>query len=245
MNPQLLKAIALDNLALSSAHHIVLFALLTVFWIRRRSMERIVDAYFAAAFATTALALAAAPATRAWAVVAAVLSALWVVDTVNPRNLADFRRAPTLRMVLMAIVGAFAFVYPGYSGDLPGLFFSPIGVILPPTLTIALAILNCAWPGTNRLLHWIHAACGAVVAIIGLFTEGWIHLPLLIASVYALPLLLGRGRIIEGRDPTASRSVRGIRDRMYTRKTFLPGPRDPRAGLNSRSSRTVRRKKRR
>jgi len=239
MNPQLLKAIALDHLHLSGAHHAVLIVILTVFWIRRRSMERVVDVYLAAAFATTSFALASAPGTRPGAGVAACLSVLWILDAVRPRNVMSFRRTPAIRMAVMAVVGAFALVYPGYSGELPSLFFAPVGVTLAPTLTIALALLNCAWPGTNRALHWSHVVCGATVSITGLFVEGWIHLPLLVASVYAVPLLLGRGRMTEERDPTAGRSVRGIRDRMYTRKTFLPGPRDPRA----RSSRRERRRR--
>jgi len=127
-----------------------------------------------------------------------------------------------------SLLGLYGFGYPGYSGDLPSAFFSPLGVTLHPTVLVALSLLNAAAPRVNRPLHWTLAAVAVVLGVAGAARGEWIHLPLLAAGIYAVPLLTGRARLVEPRPRTVERSVREIRNRMYSRKTLLPGPRDPR-----------------
>jgi len=228
MTPEIARGVALRFLGLAALHHLVLTVLAGVYWGHRRGMTRAIDAYLAAAFATTALALATERRLLPWALVAAAVAALFVIDTVRPRNAFVFARTPRVRLVVMAGLGLFGFAYPGYSGEYPILVFSPLGVLLPPTLLVALALENTAWPESNRVLHWTVAVAGLVVAVPGLFVEGWIHAPLLAASLYAVPLLLGRGRTLEPPGGSEGGTVQELRDRMYSRWTLLPGPRDPR-----------------
>jgi len=228
VNPAVLTEIAEDFLPLSALHHAVLVVVMVMVWMRRETMTRVVDVYFALAFATAAFALATRPETWFAAPVAAALAALWVRDAVHPELSLSFRRTPRIRLVIMVLLGAFGFGYPGYSGELPSAFFAPLGVILPPTVIVALAILNSAWPQTSRILHWALAGTGLTIGGVGMAAEGWIHAPVVAASVYAVVLLSGRGKLTEARDTARERSVREIRDRMYARKTILPGPRDPR-----------------
>jgi len=228
MDPGVLKQVSEEFLLLSGLHHVAFVVLAAILWMRREAMARIVDAYFAVAFATAAFALATRPETRLAALVAAALAALWLRDATRPKLAIAFGRTPRLRLWIMAALGLFGIAYPGYSGELPGAFFAPLGVILPPTVILALAILNAASPTTNGIVHWSLAATGLVVGGVGLVVEGWIHAPLIAVAIYAVALLLGAGRVIEEREGARERSVREIRDRMYSRKTMLPGPRDPR-----------------
>lgn len=228
MNPAVLSEIAEEFLSLSALHHTVLVVVIVILWMRRESMARVVDVYFALAFATAAFALGTRPETRIAAAAAAALAALWIRDAVHPKLVLSFRRTPRIRLAIMTVLGAFGFGYPGYSGELPSAFFAPLGVILPPTLIVALALENSAWPETNGILHWALAGTGLAVGVAGMGVEGWIHAPLVAISIYAFVLLSGRGKLTEARDAVRERSVSEIRDRMYSRKTILPGPRDPR-----------------
>lgn len=228
MNVETLRQISEEFLHFSVLHHLAFVVLATLVWTRRGAMARAVDVYFAVAFATTAFALATRSETRVPAVVAAALAALWVWDATRPKLVIAFGRTPRLRLWIMAALAVFGLGYPGYSGDLPSAFFAPFGVILAPTVIVALAALNAVSPGTNRVLHWSLASTGLGVGVAGLATEGWIHAPLVAAAAYAVALLLGAGRVIEELEGTRDRSVREIRDRMYARRTILPGPRDPR-----------------
>lgn len=227
MSPELLKAVALRFAGLAAIHHIALTILAGVYWGHRRGMNRVIDVYLATAFGTTAFALATERRLVPWALLAGVLAALFVAEVVRPTNDFRFLRTPRVRLVVMVALGLFGFAYPGYSGDYPGMIFAPLGVILPPTLLVALALLNSAWPDSNRVLHWALALSGLAVGVPGLVAEGWLHAPLLAASLYAVPLLLGRGKTIAPTDPSAG-GIREIRDRMYSRWTLLPGPKDPR-----------------
>ena len=228
MSPEVLRAVSEEFLLLSLIHHLVFVVVLVILWIRREAMARTVNAYFAVAFATASFALATRPETRATAVVSAALAALWLWSAGGSKLALSFDRTPRLRLWIMAVLGLFGLAYPGYSGELPSAFFAPLGVILPPTVVVALAVLNAAAPSTNRIVHWSLAATGLGVGAAGLATEGWVHVPLVAISVYAVALLLGAGRVIEEQDGPRERSVREIRDRMYSRRTILPGPRDPR-----------------
>jgi hypothetical protein len=228
MDPEALRQVSEEFLLLSVLHHMAFVVLAAILWTRREAMARTVDVYFGVAFATSAFALATRPATRAAAVVAAALTALWLWDAARPRLVIAFGRTPRLRLWIMAALALFGLAYPGYSGDLPSLFFAPLGVIPAPTVIVSLALLNAASPGTNRIVHWSLAVTGLGVGASGLAIEGWVHAPLVAVSVYAIALLLGAGRTVEAREAPRERSVREIRDRMYARRTFLPGPRDPR-----------------
>lgn len=224
-----LAQVSHEFLFLSAFHHLVLFTILAMFWVRRRSMERVVAGYFGFAFATTAFALSTRAGTLAPAVVSALAAALWVREAVRPRTVLSFQRTPRARLAVMGAAGLFALVYPGYSEGLPSIVFAPLGVILPPTLIAATALLNCAAPATDRALHWSLTAVGIATATIGLAVErSWVHVPLLVVSIYAVPLLLGKARSIERPVEPPGTSIKAMRDRMYARRTLLPGPRDPR-----------------
>jgi hypothetical protein len=228
MDPEALRELSQEFLPLSAVHHLAFLVMLAILWMRREAITRIADVYFTVAFATAAFALATRPETRWSAAAAAALAALWLSDAVRPRVAMSFGRTPRLRLWIMAALGLFGFAYPGYSGELPAAFFAPLGVILPPTLIVALAVVNSASPSANGTVHWTLAATGLAVGVTGLVVEGWIHVPLVATAAYAVALLLGAGRLIDAREGARERSVREIRDRMYARRTILPGPRDPR-----------------
>jgi len=217
--------VAENFLLLAVGHHLVVAVVAVLFWIRRRSMERTVAVYFALAFATATVALASHPSARAVAAFAAGLSALWCLEIAHPRNVLSFGRTPRLRLAVMGALGIFALLYPGYSGGLPSFVFSPLGVILPPTLLLALALMNSASPSTNRPVHWTLATIGLVMGASGVFQEGWVHAPLIAASLYAVPLLLGRAKVLKDRGDFDATSVSAVHDRMHKRRVLLSRPR--------------------
>ena len=229
MTTDALRQVSGEFLSLSALHHLVLFTILVMFWVRRRSMERVVAGYFAFAFGTATIALGTHAETRASAVAAAYVAALWIREVARPRTVLTFRETPRARLIVMGLAAAFALAYPGYSEGFPSIVFAPLGVILPPTLLAATALLNCAAPRTDRLLHWSLAAIGLAVAAVGAGGERpWINAPLLVVSLYAVPLLLGRARTVERPEVAPEASLRKMRDRLYARWTLLPGPKDPR-----------------
>ncbi len=225
MWPQAQHAVAESFLLLSAGHHLAIAVVAALLWIRRSAMERTVAVYFALAFATATVALASHPSARVMAAFAAGLSVLWCLEVAHPKNVLSFNRTPRLRLAVMGALGIFALTYPGYSGELPGFVFSPLGVILPPTLLLALALVNAASPSTNRPLHWTLATVGFVMGASGVFQEGWVHAPLIAASVYAVPLLLGRAKLLEDRGSTDATSVRAVHERMHKRRVLLSRPR--------------------
>jgi len=218
-------AVALRLSTLAAAHHLVVVVVGVIFWVRRRDMERTVAVYFALAFATATVALATDPATRVAAVVAAGLAALWVREVARGENDFSLRRAPKLRLVVMALLGAYAFGYPGYSQDLPTFVTSPLGVTLQPTVMLALALMNAAAPDTGRLLHWFLVGVGGVLGVLGIVTDGWTHAPLVATAAYGVPLLLGRAKVTEERGETDATSVRAVHDRMHKRRVLMSRPR--------------------
>jgi hypothetical protein len=225
MSPEAQRIVAAQFAVLAALHHLAVAVVVVLFWIRRRSMERTVAVYVATAFLTAAVAQATRVPTLPGAAAAAALSALWWLEVFRPRNELSFRRTPRVRLVLMALAAAFAFIYPGYSGELPTFVFSPLGVTLAPTLLLALALMNCAAPATNRKLHWSLAGVGVVFGVVGLFTEGLIHVPLVAASLYAAPLLLGRAVLKEDKSEVDATSVRAVHERMHKRRVLLSRPR--------------------
>ncbi|MCK4409169.1 MAG: hypothetical protein KAW67_03740 [Candidatus Eisenbacteria sp.] len=224
MWPQAQHAVAESFLLLAVGHHLAIAVVAVLLWISRSSMERTVAVYFALAFATATVALASHPSTRVLAAFAAGLSALWCLEIAHPRNVLSFGRTPRLRLAVMGALGIFALLYPGYSGELPSFVFSPLGVTLPPTLLLALAVMNSV-ATTSRPLHWSLTAVGLVIGVNGLLTEGWIHLPLVAAAVYALPLLLGRAVLREDEGEPGATSVRAVHERMHKRRVLLSRPR--------------------
>jgi hypothetical protein len=218
-------AVAADFSLLAALHHLAIVVVAALFWIRRRSMERTVAVYMALAFATATLALASHPPARAHSPFAAGLAVLWVLEAVHLRNVLSFRRTPRLRMWLMAAAALYALLYPGYSGELPAFVFSPIGVTLPPTVLLALAVMNAAAPRTNRVLHWPLAVVGLAVGGEGLFMEGWVHAPLAATALYAVPLLLGKATLREDPGEADTTSVRAVHDRIHKRRVLMSRPR--------------------
>ena len=225
MWPEAEHAVAEQFVLLSGAHHLVIVVVAVVFWVRRRDMERTVAVYFALAFATATFALATGPSGRVAAVVAAALTLLWCREVARPANDLSLRRSPKLRLVVMGILGVYALSYPGYSLDLPSFAFSPFGVTLQPTVMVALALLNSAAPATNRPLHWTLTAVGLALGVTGLFTEGWVHAPLVATALYGIPLLLGRAALVEERGETDATSVRAVHERMHQRRVLMSRPR--------------------
>jgi hypothetical protein len=230
VNAEILKDVALRYAGLAGLNHLALFVILVVVWVRRESASRVLSVYFAAAFATAAFALFSTAGARAYAVVAAALAALWCLEVTRGRLDLSFARTPRLRLVLMALAGAYAFSHPGYTAGRPPLFiFAPLGVLLRPTLLAATALLSATSARTPGPLHWTLAVAGLAAGGVGIATEGWIHVPLVAVSGYAVLLLLGRGgRLLPESEAPGPRSVREIRDRMYSRRSILPGPRDTR-----------------
>ncbi len=214
-------AVAESFLLLAVGQHLAIAVVAVLLWIRRRSTERTVAVYFALAFATATVALASHPSARVMSAFAAGLSVLWCLEIAHPRNVLSFNRTPRPRLAVMGALGIFALLYPGYSGELPSFVFSPLGVILPPTLLLALALMNSAAPSTNRPVHWTLAAIGLVMGANGVFQEGWVHAPLIAASLYAVPLLLGRAKLLEDRGSIDATSVRAVHDRMHKRRVLL------------------------
>jgi hypothetical protein len=215
------REIAESFAGLAALHHLAIAVLVAIFWIRRRSMERPVALYFVLAFATTCLALAGRPQTRGFAAISAALCALWIFEAVRVRGSMTFRSSPRPRLVVMLALWIYALIYPGHSGELPSFLFSSLGVTLAPTLIASLATLNAAAPSTNRSLHWSLAAAGAFVGVTGLLSEGIVHVPLLIASVYSVPLLMGRARTVEERPPVSDTSVRAVATRIHERRVLF------------------------
>jgi hypothetical protein len=218
-------AVATDFLVLAALHHLAIAVVAALFWIRRRSMERTVAVYMAVAFATATVALTMHPPARAHSPFAAGLAVLWMLEAVHLRNVLSFRQTPRLRLWLMAAAAVFAFVYPGYSGELPSFVFSPIGVTLPPTVLLALAVMNAAAPRTNLVVHWPLAVVGLAVGVAGVVVEGWVHAPLVATALYALPLLMGRARLEEDPGEADTTSVRAVHDRIHKRRVLMSRPR--------------------
>ncbi len=240
MDVSVMRDVASEFLPLSGLHHLALVVICVIAWARRSLTERVLGVYFAVAFATAAFALFSRPGTRAQALLSAALCVLWISQAVVTRGRLSFARTPRPRLAIMALAGAFALSYPGYSEGLPPFIFSPLGVILPPTVLAATALLNASCEPISRTLHWSLAGVGLLVGGVGLVVEGWIHVPLVLISAYAVPLLLGRGRLRPESDAPSATSVRAIRDRMYSRRSILQGPRDTR-----RQGRSVRIRRRR
>jgi len=225
MSPEAQLAVAGNFAGLAGLHHLAVVVILVLFWIRRRSMERPVAIYMALAFLTTTVTLASHAPTRVVAALPAALAVLWCLEVARPRNVLSVRRSPRFRIWFMGIATAFALSYPGYSGELPAFIFSPLGVTLPPTLLLALALLNAAAPRTNRTLHWSLTGVGLVTGVAGLFTEGWIHVPLVATSIYAVPLLLGKAVLREDPGEIDATSVRAVHERMHKRRVLMSRPR--------------------
>lgn len=234
MNGGAIAAVAERFLFVGALHHLVLAVTAVVLWQRRRGIERAIAVYFSAAFATSAACTAVEPATRIWSALSLALAALWVREAARPEAQIELARVPRPRVLVCALAALFAVSYPGYTGELPAFIFSPLGVLPAPTLLAALAATNLAPPRSNRPLHWSLVAAGALVGILSLPTEEWAAVPLLALSVYGAILLSGRARLRPVASETPEGSVRQIRDRMYTRKTLLPGPHDPRRRINIR-----------
>jgi hypothetical protein len=218
---EVVAEVAASHLGLAALHHLAIAVLIAILWIRRESMERPVAIYFTAAFGTACAALAGRPETRVFAAMSGVLCAMWLREAVRAVGSMKLRRTPRLRLAVMAVLFLFAFLYPGHSGVMPVFLFSSLGVTLAPTLIAALATLNAAAPSTNRPLHWSVAAAGAAVGVSGLLSEGIVHIPLLVATGYAVPLLVGKARTVEERSALSDTSVRAVADRIHERRVLF------------------------
>ncbi len=228
--------IALRHLPLAGFHHLLIFTVAVVWWIRREKVGRVLSAYMALAFATTTVALRSHPAWwLAGGLVSGALAVAWFREAIRPSFHTSFEHTPRLRLGLMLVAAGFAVAYPGHSGDLPAFVFSPLGVTVQPTLLLALAFLNSVTPIANRNLRWIHAIAGTCYGVAGVVsalslgpTTIVASLVLVLASCYTFVLLIVGTHEIDPNDARGATSVKQLRARMYRRHTLLPGPRDPR-----------------
>jgi len=219
---------ALRALPLAGLHHLAIFTVAAIIWARRESARTVLSAYMSGAFATAAAVLLWSSGTRPYGLLAIALAVVWLRETTNPRGELAFRRTPRPRLALMAAAAALALCYPGYSGGLPPFIFSPVGVTLQPTVILSLALLNASEGPTNRTLHWILAIVGAALGVAGAARGEWLDVSLLLLSGHAGLLLIRGGRLLPDEGQETAGSVEDIRRRMYARRSFLPGPRDPR-----------------
>ncbi|MCK4512832.1 hypothetical protein KAW64_13890 [bacterium] len=238
--------IALRHLPLAGFHHLLIFTVAVMWWIRREKIGRFLSAYMALAFATTTVALHSHPAWwLAGGLVSGALAIAWLRETIHPSFVMSFERTPRPRLVLMLVAAGFAVAYPGHSGDLPGFIFSPLGVTVQPTLLLALALLNAVTPIANRNLRLIHAIAGicyGVVGVVNAISLGPATVVaasvLVLTSCYTITLLIVGARETDQDNVPGAVSIEQLRARMYQRRTFLPGPRDPR-----RTSRKLKRRR--
>ncbi|MBD3368298.1 MAG: hypothetical protein GF405_09055 [Candidatus Eisenbacteria bacterium] len=223
MDEAALLAVAADGAAFAALHHL-LFILGAIFLWLRRDLGRAPSILCAAAFATSAWLLLRSTDTRIMGVAAVVLASVWVLEAVRPRSDLSFTGAPKVRVAVSLATFIYALVYPGYGIDLPLLLFAPLGVLVPPTTLAALSVLNVSSPRVRPWAHWAHVAAGLIFGLWGLALGQWGQAPLVAASLYGAALLLrGSSRVENGSGPEGK--VKDIRDRMYSRKTLLPGPR--------------------
>jgi len=236
VEPAAVREVALSFLPLAGLHHLALFVILVVVWSRREAARPILSAYLTVAFATAAVSLLSTEGARPLGPVAVALAALWLAETLRPATRLAFRRTPRPRLVMMGAAAAFAVAYPGHSGELPSFIFSPLGVTLAPTLLASLALLNATEGPTNRTLHWSLSCVGLALGAIGVALQQWAEIALLAVSLYAMVLLVRGGRLLPTEGDERPTSVRDVRQRMYSRWSLLPGPRDPRRRRRPRGS---------
>ena len=235
MNPDALTALAATRAEIAVAHHLLLILGAVFLWLRR-DIGRLPSILMTAAFGSAAwVQLGSGDAVLPGAV-CAVLALTWFVEVLSPASDLSFRGTPRGRLLFSLATFAYALAYPGYTTGLPLFLVSPVGVLLPPTLLVALSLLNTAAPRVRHQFHWAHVAAGLVFGVWGLVSAGWMHAPLVAASLYGVWLLARGSRRIEDASGPQGK-VRDVRDRMYARKTLLPGPRKYGRRLDVRSRR--------
>lgn len=222
MNIEVLTSIAVANSDPAALHHL-LFILGIVFLWLRRDLGRAPSVLFAAAFGTSAWLLLTSTGARFHGAVASLFAALWIVEIVRPVSRLNFHGVRRPRSIFCLATFVYALLYPGYTPGLPLVLFAPLGVLLPPTLLAAISLLNVAAPSVRPLLHWAHVIAGLVFGVWGIVLGQWLHAPLVAAAVYGLALIL-RGAAREEDSDEPEGSVRDIQERMYSRRTLLPGP---------------------
>jgi hypothetical protein len=166
---------------------------------------------------------------------ALALAALWLGETFRPECDMTFAHTPRPHLLLAAAGAVIAFVYPGYSGDLPAFIFAPLGVLIAPTLMLGLSLIVAVDSRRARLLAAAHVLAGLVFGLTTTVGDptargGVGGLILLALSVLAALTALGRVRMRESDDVPRETSIEQMRAHLYQRRTLLPGPRDPRRG---------------
>ncbi len=233
MDHALLTEIANAHLGLAALHHAVTVVLCAIWWQRREELGRILPAYVAVCFLSVAWSMRG-PLWIVGGAPAVVFAALWVRETVRRECVMVFTRTPKPRLAV-AVAGAIvALAFPGYSGELPAFVAAPLGVLIAPTLLFGLSLLVAVDASCARVITAAHAVAGFVsgavcVATGGLTARGLVGgLTLIVLSVLAALVALGRAPMMEEEALPQETSVEQIRSRLYQKKTLLPGPRDPR-----------------
>jgi hypothetical protein len=224
VNPDVLSELALGNAELAAAHHLI-FILAVVFLWLRRDLGRVPAVILTLAFGSAAWVSLPAPGARVAGAASAALALAWAAEVVRPRSTLSFEGTSRARVFWSLVAFVYAFVYPGFTPDLPLFVFAPLGVLLPPTVLAALALQNVAAPKVDRRSHWAHVAVGLGFGVWGLALGTWTHAPLVAISLWGAVLLVRGTTRREDVEPEGS--VRAIRERMYARKTILPGPGRP------------------
>jgi hypothetical protein len=228
LDPVTMREVAIRFLPLAGLHHLAIFVIAVTVWNRRESAHRLLGFYLSTAFATSSVVLLTHTGTRPAGMVAVVLCALWLRYTLGSGRGFSFRLTPRPRLALMGLAVAFAVGYPGFSPDLPSFIFSPLGVTLRPTVLASLAVLNAVERRVDRTLHWALTVAGALLGVVGMARGFWPDAALVLTSGYAVFLLLRGGGVLSDVDDAPAGNVEEMRRRMYSRRSFLLKPRDPR-----------------
>ena len=233
MNHTLLTEIAAAHLGLAALHHVVTVVLGVIWWQRREELGRILPAYIAVCFLTVAWSMRG-PLWFTGGAPALVFAALWIRETVLPKCVMAFTRTPKPRLALAVAGTLVALAFPGYSGELPTFIAAPLGVLVTPTLLLGLSLLVAVDASDARIITAAHALAGLISGVVCIVTDGLTArglvggLSLIVMSVVAALVALGRAPMLEEEELPRETSVEQIRSRLYQKKTLLPGPRDPR-----------------
>ncbi len=233
MNHALLTEIAVAHFGLAALHHVVTVVLGAIWWQRREELGRVLPVYLAICFLTVAWAMRG-PLWLSGGAPALVFAVLWMRETVRPECVMVFTRTPKPRLILAVAGTLVALAFPGYSGELPTFIAAPIGVLVAPTLLLGLSLLVAVDAHEARILTAAHALAGLACGIGHIVTDGFTlrglvgGLSLLVMSVAAALIALGRAPMLEEEQLPQETSVEQIRSRLYQKRTLLPGPRDPR-----------------
>lgn len=131
-----------------------------------------------------------------------ILTIFAVVELFRRRNeitvpaLTSVDRSTAIRNLLCLAAVFVGILYPHFVNVSPAmlLFFSPMGVIPCPTLTVILGLLNLYYPKINKGLYTVVTIAGMFYGLTGVFLlHVYIDIPLMILALYSLYRLVRLG----------------------------------------------------